>query len=72
MGIKKGVLAVSLLAVVMLAASTGAFAEITAADVTAATGGSGADDSISAGWKWVLGIVITLFAGRKIIGMFGR
>ncbi|MGG2098506.1 hypothetical protein ABFY41_13130 [Acinetobacter haemolyticus] len=71
MGIKKNVVAMAILAIAMVAASTGAFA-IEAADVTAATGSSGADDSISAGWKWVLGIAITLFAGRKIIGMFGK
>lgn len=71
MGIKKNLIALTVCAVAFLGFSTGAFA-IEAADVTAATGGSGAEESITAGWKWVLGIVIVLFAGRKIVGMFGR
>ena len=46
--------------------------EISEADVNAATSGSGAEDTISAGFKWLLIIVISLFAGRKLLGMFGR
>ncbi|TVT75263.1 hypothetical protein [Acinetobacter colistiniresistens] len=45
---------------------------ITAADVTAATDGSGAEESQSAAWKWILGLVVGFFVGRKILGMFGR
>lgn len=45
---------------------------VSAADVTAATGASGAEESQSAAWKWILGIVVTFFVGRKILGMFGR
>lgn len=71
MGIKKSVMSAILLAVALVGVSTGAFA-IEAADVNAATGGSGAEESITAGFKWVLVIAITLFAGKKILGMFGR
>lgn len=71
MGIKKSVLSAIFLAVALVGVSTGAFA-LEAADITAVTGASGAEESISAGWKWVLGVVIVLFAGRKVIGMFGK
>lgn len=52
-------------------ASSNALA-LKAADITAATSGSGAEETIDAGWLWVLGIVVVLFVGRKIVGMFGR
>lgn len=52
-------------------ASSNALA-LTATDITAATTGSGADTSIDAGYLWALGIGVTLFVGRKILGMFGR
>lgn len=45
---------------------------ITAADIGTATSRTGADETISSGQLWVLGIVIVLFVGRKILGMFGK
>ncbi|WP_151833259.1 hypothetical protein [Acinetobacter ursingii] len=45
---------------------------ITAADIGTATADTGAESTISAGQLWVLGIIIVLFVGRKILGMFGR
>ncbi|MDC5245824.1 hypothetical protein OHW55_03790 [Acinetobacter baumannii] len=71
MGIKKNVVGVALVAAFALAASTGVFA-LTAADVNTATGASGAEETINAGYLWALGIAIVLFGGRKLIGMFGR
>lgn len=45
---------------------------ISAADVDAATSKSGAEESQSSAWKWILGLVVSFFVGRKILGMFGR
>lgn len=52
-------------------ASSNALA-LKAADITAATADSGAESTIDAGYLWVLGIVVALFVGRKIVGMFGK
>lgn len=52
-------------------ASSNALA-MSAADIATATSGTGAEETIDAGWLWVLGIAIVLFVGRKIVGMFGR
>ncbi|MCW8041265.1 hypothetical protein [Acinetobacter entericus] len=52
-------------------ASSNALA-IKAADIATATSGSGAEETIDAGWLWVLGIAIVLYVGRKIVSMFGR
>lgn len=43
-----------------------------AADVTAATGSAGGEDSIDAGYLYALGIVVALYIGRKILGVFGK
>lgn len=49
-----------------------ASAALSGADVTAATGATGAEETQSAAWKWLLAFVVGLFVGRKILGMFGR
>lgn len=43
-----------------------------ATDVTTATGAAGGEDSIDAGYLYALGIVVALYIGRKILGVFGR
>ena len=43
-----------------------------ASDVTAATGAAGGEDSIDAGYLYALGIVVALYIGRKILGVFGK
>ncbi|RZG42752.1 hypothetical protein [Acinetobacter wuhouensis] len=68
---KKGVASVVLLAVSLLAVTTGAFA-ITEADVTSATGSAGGEDTVSAGFKYLLTFAVGLYVGRKVLGMFGR
>lgn len=42
------------------------------AAVTSATTGSGASGSIDAAALWILGIVVVIFAARKVIGFFSR
>jgi len=59
-----------------IATATGATALIAsqthALDVAGATSGSTADSDIETGAVWVLGIAVTIFAARKVIGFFGR
>lgn len=43
-----------------------------ASDITAATGAAGGKDSIDAGYLYALGIVVALYIGRKILGVFGK
>ncbi|MDN5637443.1 MAG: hypothetical protein L0G48_04770 [Staphylococcus equorum] len=73
MGIKvsKGLVSTLVIAVSLLGATTGAFA-ITDADVTGATGASGGESAVAAGFKYLLTFVVGLYVGRKIVGMFGR
>lgn len=42
------------------------------ADVATATSGSNAGDTVDAGALWILGIVVTIFAAKKVIGFFSR
>ena len=42
------------------------------AAVTSATSGSNASGSIDAAALWILGIVVVIFAARKVIGFFSR
>lgn len=57
----------------LLAAASAAASQtyaLSPTDVTAATTANDASGSIDAGALWVLGIVVGIFAVRKIIGMF--
>lgn len=43
-----------------------------ALDVSAALSGNTASDNIDTAAIWVLGIAVTIFAARKVIGFFSR
>lgn len=43
-----------------------------ALDVSSATSGSSATTDIETGAVWVLGIAVTIFAAKKVIGFFSR
>lgn len=43
-----------------------------ALDVATATSGSSANTDIETGAVWVLGIAVTIFAAKKVIGFFSK
>lgn len=45
---------------------------LSSADVTAATSGNDASGTIDTAAIWVIGIVVGIFATRKVIGFFGK
>ena len=52
--------------------ATIAATEANALDVSQALSGSDAEANIDTGAVWVLGIAVTIFAARKVIGFFSR
>ena len=68
---KGKLIATAVVASVAVLATSNALA-IDAAAVTAATGAAGGEDSIDAGYLYALGIVVALYIGRKILGVFGK
>ncbi|WP_235831671.1 hypothetical protein [Acinetobacter rongchengensis] len=57
---------------VLSAGLMGAVSPAFALDVDAALTGSDAKSNIDTGAVWVLGIAVTIFAARKVIGFFSR
>lgn len=48
------------------------FSQAHALDVSAALAGNDASSNIDTAAVWILGIAVTIFAARKIIGFFSR
>ena len=57
---------------VISAGAMGAMSNASALDVTGALSGSDATSNIETGAVWVLGIAVTIFAAKKVIGFFSR
>lgn len=55
-----------------VAGSSIAATEANALDVSTALSGNDAESNIDTAAVWILGIAVTIFAARKVIGFFSR
>lgn len=55
---------------VLSAGAMGAMSNASALDVAGALSSSDANSNIETGAVWVLGIMVTIFAARRVIGFF--